>query len=126
MDDLSFSVYLGVDVSEEAIRKATADGHARSTFVVGEVARLDVGKFDIAVLNEVLYYAPDAKTMLASVAEVIEPGGHLLVSMWRHPGDRVLWRTVSAVFELVDRVDVRNRANQVNKRGWTVACFQLK
>jgi hypothetical protein len=46
--------------------------------------------------------------------------------MWRHPGDRSLWRTVDEQFPLVDRVEARNRGNELNPRGWIVSCHRRR
>lgn len=121
LDGVPFSSYVGVDLSSAAISAASSRDHPRSRFVVGDAASLELGRFDVVVLNEVLYYAPDAMAFLERIRGVISPDGLLLVSMWRHPGDRTLWRTVDAAFPILDRVAVRNPGNPVNRRGWTVA-----
>lgn len=123
LDGMAFSGYVGVDLSEAAIRDATAKAHPRSRFLVGDVCALRLDRFDVVVLNEVLYYAPDASRFLRRIRALLEPHGVLVVSMWRHPGDRSLWRKVDNAFPLVDRVAIRNRRNAVNRRGWLVACY---
>ena len=121
LGDSAFSSYVGVDVSETAVAGARAARYDRSRFVVGDAADLDLGRFDVVVLNEVLYYAPDPAVLLRRVAGALEPDGLLVTSMWRHPGDRALWRVVDGVLPRVDRVEVRNRGNEVNRRGWWIA-----
>ena len=122
LESVPFSDYVGVDLSDAAIHAATARTHTRSRFVVGDFSSLDLGCFDVVVLNEVLYYAADAAAFLDRVRSALEPEGILLVSMWRHPGDRTLWRTLDAAFALIDRVEVRNRFNPIATRGWLVSC----
>ena len=121
LGDSAFSSYVGVDISETAVALASAAGHPRSRFVVGDAADIDLGRFDVVVLNEMLYYAPDAPALLRRVAGALEPDGLLIRSMWRHPGDRSLWREVDRAVPRVDRVEVRNRGNKVNPRGWWIA-----
>lgn len=121
LDGVPFSSYVGVDLSSAAISAASSREHPRSRFVVGDAAALELGRFDVVVLNEVLYYAPDAAAFLERMRTMLSPDGLLLVSMWRHPGDRTLWRTVDEAFPILDRVEVRNPGNPVNRRGWTVA-----
>ena len=111
--------YVGVDLSAAAVEVAERRGLRRSQFVVGDVADLDLGRFDLIVLNEMLYYVEDVDGFLDRL-------GLLLVSMWRHPGDRSLWRRVDEVFALVDRVEARNRANETNPRGWIVSCHRQR
>jgi 2-polyprenyl-6-hydroxyphenyl methylase/3-demethylubiquinone-9 3-methyltransferase len=118
--------YLGVDLSETAIDTARSRESERTRYVVSDVLALELEPFDVVVLNEVLYYAPDGRRLLKHVQTLLKPGGFVLVSMWRHPGDRALWRTVNEVFPIVDRVDVRDGANPVNRRGWSLACCKSR
>jgi 2-polyprenyl-6-hydroxyphenyl methylase/3-demethylubiquinone-9 3-methyltransferase len=112
---------VGVDLSEASIATATAAGHPNAEFLVGDISTMALGRFDLVVLNEVLYYAEDAPAFLEGLRAHLEPGGVVLVSMWRHPGDQALWRSVAAAFPVIDRVEVRNSGNPVNPRGWQVA-----
>lgn len=125
LDAAAISAYVGLDLSETAIAQAQACGHPRSRFLVGDVSALDLDTFDVVVLNEVLYYAPDPEVFLGHIRGVLGPQGFLLVSMWRHPGDRTVWRKLAETFHVVDRVQVRNRGNSVNPRGWMIACYQV-
>lgn len=121
LEGVPFSAYVGIDLSEVSVAEARAAGHARSEFLVGDVSGLDLGPFDLVVLNEVLYYAEDAGEFLRGITSLLAPDGAVLVSVWRHPGDRALWRAVVAAVPIVDRVEVRNTGNVVNPRGWQVA-----
>lgn len=122
LDGMVWGEYVGVDLSETAIETARTGPTDRSQFIVGDVMTLDLGRFDIIVVNEVLYYAADPLAFLDNLRATLGPGGVLLVSMWRHAGDRHLWKLVHDVLPIVDRVEVRNRANVINGRGWVVAC----
>jgi 2-polyprenyl-3-methyl-5-hydroxy-6-metoxy-1,4-benzoquinol methylase len=117
-----FREYVGIDLSDVAVEDARRHAFARSRFVVGDVSTMEVGQFDAVVLNEVLYYASDPRAQLGRVAALLNPGGVVVISMWRHPGDRSIWKMVEDAFDIVDRVEVRNRANAMNARGWIVAC----
>jgi 2-polyprenyl-6-hydroxyphenyl methylase/3-demethylubiquinone-9 3-methyltransferase len=124
LDDNSFGHYVGIDLSPSAISMAQSKGQVRSQFLVGDGSALSLEeKFDVVVLNEVLYYAPDSRQFLRQALEALLPEGFLLVSMWRHPGDHNLWRLVDAAIPLIDRTEVRNRANPVTRRGWAIACY---
>lgn len=124
LDDVPFTEYVGVDLSPAAVATAEARGFPRSRFVVGDAAEIELGQFDVVVLNEVLYYVPEPRAFLESMRRRLTSSGIVLVSMWRHPGDRSLWRVVDTDLNLVDRVEARNRANQMNTRGWTVAAYR--
>lgn len=123
--DSAFRSYVGVDLAQEAIDAARVLEDERTRFVHGDARSLDLPPVDVAVLNEILYYVDDADGFLAHVAGWLRPGGRLLTSMWRHPGDTQLWKLVDARFELVDRVDVRSERNTTAPRGWRVACHRV-
>jgi 2-polyprenyl-6-hydroxyphenyl methylase/3-demethylubiquinone-9 3-methyltransferase len=126
LEGVPFRAYTGIDLSDVAIEEARARAFARSTFVVGDVSTTEVGQFDVVVLNEVLYYASDPSAQLERIKALLNPGGVAVISMWRHPGDRSIWKTVEGAFEIVDRVEVRNPANAMNARGWIVACCRAR
>ena len=126
LDGSGIGDYVGVDLSEAAVEAADRRRLARSTFRVGDAASLELGRFDVVVLNEMLYYIEDVEGFFDRLTELLEPSGLLLVSMWRHPGDRSLWRTVDDRFPLVDRVEARNRSNELNPRGWIVSCHRRR
>jgi 2-polyprenyl-6-hydroxyphenyl methylase/3-demethylubiquinone-9 3-methyltransferase len=116
--------YVGVDLSATAVESAQRRALPGTRFVVGDVASPDLGSFDVVVLNEMLYYVEDLGPFFDRLGALLEPSGLLLVSMWRHPGDRTLAAALDARFPLVDRVEARNRANQLNPRGWLVSCHR--
>jgi 2-polyprenyl-3-methyl-5-hydroxy-6-metoxy-1,4-benzoquinol methylase len=123
LERVPLAEYVGIDLSEAAIRAAREQDFARSRFVVGDVGTTaERGPFDIVVLNEVLYYAADTDAFLEQLRSMLTDTGALVVSVWRHPGDKRLWQRVEDAFDIVDRVEVRNRANPVNARGWIIAC----
>jgi hypothetical protein len=43
--------------------------------------------------------------------------------MWRHPGDRYLWRQLDRHLRVEDVVHLQNPANRLARRGWKVACY---
>ena len=126
LDGTGVGDYVGVDLSAAAVEAAGRRHLPRSRFVQGDVAALDLGRFDVVVLNEMLYYVEDVDGFFERLGHLLEPSGLLLVSMWRHAGDRSLWRAVDERFPLVDRVEARNRGNEVNPRGWIVSCHRRR
>jgi SAM-dependent methyltransferase len=124
IDGLDFSRYLGVDVSATAIERAAGLADDRTSFLVGELPPAETGTFDVAVLNEVLYYADDPGATLDRIAARLTPGGHVLTSIWRHPGDAALQRLLDARFERVGATEVRSRLNR--RRRWRISLHRLR
>lgn len=124
LDDELFSTYTGIDLSPEAIRRAQSLSDDRTSFVCGNFLDFAGPKVDIVVLNEVLYFAPSPPQMLDHVASLLHDGGLLLTSMWRHPGDRALWRLLDQRFEALDAVRVSNEASRLAPKGWRISCHR--
>jgi 2-polyprenyl-6-hydroxyphenyl methylase/3-demethylubiquinone-9 3-methyltransferase len=112
--------YVGVDHAPAAIDQANAElGDDRTTFVVGESPPDEFAPYDVAICNEVLYCVPDAAWLLDRIRDAVRPGGHVLMSIWRHRGDIALQRMLDERFELVDRVEVQNLLRR--KHGWRMS-----
>lgn len=120
-EGVPFERWIGLDLVEAAITQAQQLPAPRSEFRVASVGDLEPGSADVAICNEVLYMTPNPVGLLEDVERVLRPGGHLLTSIWRHPGDAVLWREIDKRFQRLDHVRVRNAANALAPRGWRVA-----
>jgi 2-polyprenyl-6-hydroxyphenyl methylase/3-demethylubiquinone-9 3-methyltransferase len=121
-----FSEYLGVDHTEAAIEVARESGYDRSRFLVGDPQILELEKHDVVICNEMLYFVPQHELLLDRIGELLVPRGHLLVSIFRHPGDSELWRNLLDRFDFVDRVWARNEHNRIGWRGWTVGWLRKR
>ena len=121
-----FGRYLGVDSSTAAIERALRLRDERADFVVGDVHGVALPDCDVVVLNELLYYLPQPEVLLGRITTCLRPGGRIVTSMWRHPGDRQLWRVLDERFDRLDVADVSSRANSRARRGWWVACHRLR
>jgi len=118
------SSYLGVDPIAAAIEQARVHADERSEFRQVDPMCAELGEFDVVVCNEVLYFADDPLALADRAGRFVRPGGHLLVSIWRHPGDTLLWRHLQQRYETRDRVAVVNGANRFAPRGWLVGCLR--
>jgi SAM-dependent methyltransferase len=124
LDAVPFRRYLGVDVSPTAIAKASELADERTEFAVAARPSPELGRFDVVVANEVLTCPDDPAEFLADIAGVLEPGGHLLCSNWRHPGDVGLHRLVADRFTAVQDVEVRSLL--APKHRWRVGHHRLR
>ncbi|WP_434742059.1 class I SAM-dependent methyltransferase [Micromonospora sp. SH-82] len=85
--------YLGVDWSMTALpRPPWGAGHH---WVCADVTALPVrGRFDVVLLNEVLYYLDDAPAVIDGLFPLLAEGGALVVSLWQPDEGRTpRWRT---------------------------------
>jgi 2-polyprenyl-3-methyl-5-hydroxy-6-metoxy-1,4-benzoquinol methylase len=113
--------FVGTDPSEVAIERAR-EAHPGDEFVVTELPDPALGPFDVIVCNEMLYYAEDLDALLARLHELLAPGGWLLSSIVRHPGDVTLHRALDARFTQRDAVVVQSQSGPGN--AWRLACHE--
>ncbi|MFD1611626.1 class I SAM-dependent methyltransferase [Sphingomonas tabacisoli] len=116
--------YVGIDPSAKAIEAARTDRGTAGSFHVAHLPDPALGKFDVIVCNEVLYYIEDLPAALAKLHAALNEGGWLLTSVLRHPGDIALHRAVAAEFDIVDSVLVKRQTPPMT--GWTVSCYAAR
>ena len=75
---------VALDNAEEMLdtAKRTAGALGNIQFCLGEPASLThhAGAFSAAVVNMVLHHVPDPERLIAEIAQLLAPGGHLIVS----------------------------------------------
>jgi 2-polyprenyl-3-methyl-5-hydroxy-6-metoxy-1,4-benzoquinol methylase len=118
---LPISEYVGIDPSAEAIEAARKEHGDAGRFHVADQVDASMGMFDVIVCNEVLYYVEDLPATLERLRGSLKPGGWVMTSVVRHPGDIAIERALKASFDLVDSVYVKRRVEPRN--GWTVSCY---
>ncbi len=123
LDGVPIGHYTGIDLCSTAIARARGLRDGFTTFLCADVMSTELASADLIVLNEVLYFADDPTAMLERIAGLLRPDGHLLVSIWRHAGDRHLWSNLRRHFRLEDTVKIQNPSSRLARRGWRVACY---
>jgi SAM-dependent methyltransferase len=118
---IDIAEYVGIDPSAQAIATARENQTPKERFEVAELPDPSLGLFDAIVCNEVLYYIEDLPAALKRLRASLAPGGWLLTSVMRHPGDIAIHRALEAEFELLDSVLVKRRTPPRN--GWVVSCY---
>lgn len=113
--------FVGTDPSEVAIARAR-EAHPGDEFAVTDMPDVALGPFDVVVCNEMLYYAEDLDALLARLHDLLVPGGWLLSSIVRHPGDMTLHRALDQRFSQRDAVVVQSRTGPGN--AWRLACHE--
>jgi 2-polyprenyl-6-hydroxyphenyl methylase/3-demethylubiquinone-9 3-methyltransferase len=113
--------FVGTDPSSVAIERAS-EAHPGDEFVVTDLPDASLGPFDAVVCNEMLYYVEDLDALLVRIGALLKPGGRLLTSIVRHPGDVVLHRALDARFERLDAVVVQSKSGPGN--AWRLACHR--
>lgn len=119
---VDFQRYVGIDPVGAAIEQASRLADDRTTFLIGDVFLPQLEQFEIVVCNEVLYALPLPARQLDRIRDLVRPGGHMLTSNIRYPGDVGLYRLIAERFELIDAVELSNQAARSRHR--RVAAYQ--
>lgn len=105
----SYARYVGVDISGTALELASARADERTRFVRADVSRYEPeGRFDVIVLNEVLYYLSDPIGVLRRYQRFLKPHGALVISMFVTDETRANWRVLDAHYEVADHTRTAN------------------
>lgn len=79
---LGYQRYVGIDLSAAAIERVASKSDDSTRFLVSEAESFTTNeRFDIVVLNEVLYYFADPMQVLSHLSMHLAPEGLFVVSM---------------------------------------------
>ena len=104
------SRYLGVDFSRAAIEAARTLVPTAKFLVADLRAWRPLIACDVIVFNEVTYYLPDPREMVARYAPALAPGGCLVVSVFRPAAGPRHWQTLQAGFSVAAAAVAQNDA----------------
>jgi 2-polyprenyl-3-methyl-5-hydroxy-6-metoxy-1,4-benzoquinol methylase len=126
----NYSRYLGIDISPDAIERATRDlsacpAHPDTTFRLGDLEQPleeTVAPFDVIIMNEALYYVENPTHVLSQLAQqTLAPNGIIIISMWHSLNSRRLWSLLARHgWHPHDVTTVRNKAGTT----WKICVFQ--
>ena len=118
--------YVGIDLSPTAIQSASALADARTQFLVADVSAFRTEeRFDLIILNEVLYCFPDPGAVLDTLARLLREGGIFIVSMSRAGfrdalAKQKIWRELRGKYGLIEEISLHYPAGLPR----TVAVFR--
>lgn len=112
---LDYEYYLGIDLSQEAIARASQKlGSARTEFAVADLHRFESARrFDVIIFNQSLYYLSEPDVVVARYAAMLAPGGHFIISMADQPRTRALWPLAEKALRVQDMMDTRQGKGRV-------------
>jgi SAM-dependent methyltransferase len=104
---LGYSRYLGIDRSQEAIRRAQTQREAHTEFRCADAETYSPqDRFDVIIFNELLYYLKDPVDVVRRLALALNPGGIVIISMLRGTSSRQIWRSLDRCMPIEDGVTV--------------------
>jgi 2-polyprenyl-3-methyl-5-hydroxy-6-metoxy-1,4-benzoquinol methylase len=121
-EGLTYGRYVGIDSYAEPILRAAVKSDERTAFHHADGSSYVPDQPpDAVVLNEVLYYLPKPLAVVSHYANLLAPGGVLIVSVYfRAWAMRRLLRQISSRLQLVESCTVNNHSHLA----WTVAVFR--
>lgn len=102
LNSSDYSRYVGIDISAEAIRRASPKQDSKTVFISHDASDFSSSEhFDIIVFNESLEYFADPLALVQRYEQFLQPGGRFIVSMFigRHTvrTDRI-WKRLATVY----------------------------
>lgn len=125
--------YLGVDISTEAVRFAKRKNV--ECFCEGDIATFKPShKYDIIVLNEVLYYIPNPLEIIQNCFCYLTENGTIVISMFIYPDKRDgEYKIVERIIQQIKKNNVYNISDIVSltnkykwKRTWSILTLKIK
>ena len=118
-----YSLYVGLDLSAEAINKASARGDKKTEFIASDLVTYEPGRsFDVIVFNETLYYLQDPTGIMRRYESFLEAKGLFVVSMYISEITIRLWKMIEAVYAVADEVRIAHKSGNA----WTIKVLTRK
>lgn len=116
-----FSNLLGVDLSDTAIAKAKKKGYSNTNFIVSDIQKFETNeKFDIIILNEVIYYLDDYIGTLSKLSNFFKnENGYFIISIYGVREDII--KNIATKYELIKTDKVLKVDNNAN---WGITSFK--
>lgn len=109
LSKFSYQNYLGLDISEEAIKRASARNIPNANFqVVNFEEWLSADKFDFIILSGSLCYAKEPDSVLRRFAHALDENGVFVISLWRYGHNGFIWQNIEKHFPVIDSTVVIN------------------
>jgi SAM-dependent methyltransferase len=109
--------YIGIDLADEAIRRAAHKQDERTEFVRADAVEFEPAEaFDIIIFNECLYYFVDPIEVLRKYERWLRDDGVFIVSMYGVERTERLWRLIVPLYRCEDGVQVTHDGGKF----WTI------
>jgi 2-polyprenyl-3-methyl-5-hydroxy-6-metoxy-1,4-benzoquinol methylase len=121
----SYSRYLGVDISQEAVNRALARATERVSFVREDAAVFTPDeRFDVIIFNECIYYFDDPVAVARHYEQFLNEDGIFIISMF--VGDTARTRKVWKMLDRVYRIRAASRVTTKPGFTWIVKVYSPK
>jgi len=115
-----FNVYIGIDLSIEAIKRARRINRPKAVFETGDFEQWtprDV--VDLILFNESLYYARKPAAIVGRFIPALRTGGKIIVSMHEGSNHEIIWTQLDSILCRVHGVHLKSIAE-----AWQVRVYE--
>lgn len=114
-----YSEYLGIDLSQTAIDKATIKQDSKTRFQICDISTFtSKSNFDVIILNEVLYYLSNPVKVMSQLNDSMNASSIFIVSMV-FPAGEYIWPKLESKFSLISSDIITN----VRGSTWKIGVF---
>jgi SAM-dependent methyltransferase len=119
----TFSSYLGIDFSLEAIALANRFATSEATFLVADFETwIPPHPFDAIIFNESAYHGRRPVELVKRYSDHLTPGGKIIISMFKAPGERATWKKIGSVLHQLDGLCIKHDC----RHEWRLGLFEPK
>jgi 2-polyprenyl-3-methyl-5-hydroxy-6-metoxy-1,4-benzoquinol methylase len=114
-----YDSYVGIDFSEQAIRRCTELGDENTSFITSNIEEyMPSAVFDAIIFNECLYYVPNPVEIVQTYSRYLSSSGVLAISVFTSSGGSWIVHEAAKKLATVETVEVKN-----NRGTWICGFF---
>jgi SAM-dependent methyltransferase len=103
----TYTQYVGIDLSNTAISRATERQDDKTSFVVADFnTYVPNAQFDIIIFNECLYHADDPLSVVKRYERFLKDDGLFIVSICDHERVKKVWKLLEVAYPVRDAVHI--------------------
>jgi len=115
MNPADYLGWLGVDISELAIRRAQAFATDQVRYLTADMEIFEPGaRFDAIVFTESIYYSASPGRLLHRYGRFLNPGGVFIISIFRTKRSDAIWTEIHATAAAFDAIATTNELGAWN------------
>ncbi len=122
LDPKSYSKYVGVDISQEAINRAGIKKNKNIFFIREDVYNFKTTEtFDAIIFSEMLYYLDMNKILnfMNKYENYLKKDGIFIVSMINNKNTETIRKMLEKVYPILDKTEINN----ITKHSWICEVF---
>jgi 2-polyprenyl-3-methyl-5-hydroxy-6-metoxy-1,4-benzoquinol methylase len=106
----AYSEYLGIDVSEVAIKYAEHLCDAKTNYIIADMECFEADKkYDLVIFNESVYYAVNPINLMSKYGKFLKSGGIMIVSIYNLSFNKVTRKLINKTYKPIQEIITSNK-----------------